>query len=435
MRLLLLALIFFTVKVFSQESIPSCAHIKTSGSSRIIHMDNYIISTPTFLSAPHPSVCKAFNTTCSNVVNLDKGQVVLSIHECEDWFYVRTYNKEKPDPYSSGWLNSKHLKKINLTEEQLKQIEQKNILQYYYKYELGKALFNDDYSLLNSLIKKSNKENIKKVLLDAIKKNDLKAVKIILNTFDLSKDDLCYSLVESVDSTSEIIDAIISKGVSVNCMDRRGWSPLLDAARSDQDTTSAKMNFNESRNFNPTPNYTSIVKTLMDKGADPNWLSSQKTGGSSPLRKAVYRNHYDIAKLLIENGADVNDYDHDGNQRGYTILMEAIFLYSYFKDPSVIHLLLKSNADINYRSKLGYNHHCETNSVGRCTFNGHTALTRAVIDKDKVIVKLLLEAGADTSICLRSKRDIRCPKDLATLGGNKEIIALFESYMEKQHSQ
>ncbi len=60
------------------------------------------------------------------------------------------------------------------------------------------------------------------------------------------------------------------------------------------------------------------AKILLDAGADPRWGGFEERGGSvanwTPLYIAILAEKYDLAKLLVEKGARVNQYsDSDGS--------------------------------------------------------------------------------------------------------------------------
>ncbi|RDL38342.1 uncharacterized protein BP5553_02682 [Venustampulla echinocandica] len=46
-----------------------------------------------------------------------------------------------------------------------------------------------------------------------------------------------------------------------------------------------------------------VVKLMLERGADPNWYPPEKT----PLMAAVHNNRFEITRMLVDYGADVND--------------------------------------------------------------------------------------------------------------------------------
>ncbi|CAD7976547.1 unnamed protein product [Amoebophrya sp. A25] len=80
---------------------------------------------------------------------------------------------------------------------------------------------------------------------------------------------------------------LLDKGVSMNCTDYMGRTPLHDAA---------------------FYGYIDLVQLLIDRKAE----IKQDDQGRTPLFKAVEAARWDIAKMLIESGCDANVTDKDG---------------------------------------------------------------------------------------------------------------------------
>ena len=95
--------------------------------------------------------------------------------------------------------------------------------------------------------------------------------------------------------------------------------------------------------------------------------------GKTPLSNACYNDNIEVAKFLIEHGADVNSKDRDW----YTPLYWAC----YKENIELVKLLLEQGADVDSKNKKG-----ETPLYWACK-KGNTE-----------IVKLLLEHGADVNI-------------------------------------
>lgn len=68
--------------------------------------------------------------------------------------------------------------------------------------------------------------------------------------------------------------------------------------------------------------------------------------GTTPLQYASFRGHYDLCKLLIELGADVNAKTHD---QGYSALMFA----AISNHTKCVRLLLEYDADVDYTNTIG----------------------------------------------------------------------------------
>jgi len=181
--------------------------------------------------------------------------------------------------------------------------------------------------------------------------------------------------------------------------------------------------FHRERMSNKTPlheaakheDYLDVVKALIKRGADVN---AKTQSGYSPLYYADSSN-IEIARTLIENGANVNETTA---RNGETPLMH---LASVSPNPDIVNLLIENKADINavakngspvlafvsdYRSsspksidsrnpenikrllKFG----CNPDSAN--TKDGTTALMYAINSENKEIISILLDAGADRVI-------------------------------------
>jgi ankyrin repeat protein len=113
------------------------------------------------------------------------------------------------------------------------------------------------------------------------------------------------------------------------------------------------------------------VEALLSNGekADEN-----DSGGFTPLMGACHRaSAYDIVKLLLEHGADVNT----ATPQGFTALMIA----SENGRLDIVRLLLDANPAVNVQDQFGL-----------------TALMRAAKAGHREVVRLLLEKGADPNV-------------------------------------
>jgi uncharacterized protein len=167
-------------------------------------------------------------------------------------------------------------------------------------------------------------------------------------------------------------------------LDSGGFTPLLYAARE---------------------NCIACVDVLLANGAD---IDLPDPDGVSPLNLAVMNANWDLAKHLIEAGADVNQWDLFGAAPLFT----AVGLHSRVDggrasiDPlnetrglDVIRLLLDRGADPNMQLFFR-----PAKVRGSTNTRGSTPLIRAATNGDMEIVRLLLEHGADATIHMADRQ-------------------------------
>jgi ankyrin repeat protein len=117
-----------------------------------------------------------------------------------------------------------------------------------------------------------------------------------------------------------------------------------------------------------------------------------------------------IIKLLIDNGADVNIKDDNGN----TSLIDAC-QHIYNQNPELIKLLIKNGADVNNRNKHGVT---AIQSVAKSS--GDDLNKKNAIE----IVKLLIKNGADVNLSGHYHSTRVSPLEEAVLANNFEIAEL-----------
>ena len=116
-------------------------------------------------------------------------------------------------------------------------------------------------------------------------------------------------------ATAETVADCLNSGSSVNARDKKGFTPLQDAAF-----------------LNNTPE---VLTVLLNAGADVNARDEE---GSTPLHRAAVNKNSEVLTVLLEAGADVNAKNEDG----FTPLHIAA---SSNDNPDVLALLLNSGAD------------------------------------------------------------------------------------------
>ncbi len=92
-----------------------------------------------------------------------------------------------------------------------------------------------------------------------------------------------------------------------------------------------------------------IIKYLVEHATDINLERSLWEAcnvGSNYSKKAYTNINLNIIQYLIDKGADVNYYDHNGK----SILMQATKVYNSFE---LVKLLVENGADVNHRDKYG----------------------------------------------------------------------------------
>lgn len=149
-----------------------------------------------------------------------------------------------------------------------------------------------------------------------------------------------------------------------------------------------------------------IARLLLERGADPNVSYNDATG--SPLDSAVSAGDPEMVSLLIKWKAGVN-YKMRGAQ---TALHTACMQKESEQASAIITVLLQSGADVNAVTHMGV-----------------TPLMNAVEADNTSAVRILLQRGADPRI---QNIKGRTALDIALNGGkNTEIISLLKSWKKK----
>ena len=142
------------------------------------------------------------------------------------------------------------------------------------------------------------------------------------------------------------------------------------------------------------------VRTLLAE--DRELARAWTDGGFTPLHYAAFFDGPEIARLLIERGADVSVIS-----RHPQLVVAPIHSAAASRQLETVRALLDAGADPNVKKE-----------------GGLTALHSAGQHGDRAMAELLLERGADTS---SATDDGRTPADLAREHGHEEVAALLES--------
>ncbi len=246
----------------------------------------------------------------------------------------------------------------------------------------------------------------------------------------------------------DIAKVLVDAGANVNLKTTAGFSPLYVAVVQKHQPVveyllTKGVSINEKYGSNGfTALYAScsigslnIAKVLVDAGANVNL---KITEGFSPLYVAVLQKHQPVVEYLLTKGASVNEYN---GSNGLTALYEACINGSL----DIAKVLVDAGADINKRNKQGrtpligavsgkkvrvveYLLTKGVNINGQGTF-GESALFIACEDGRLDLVKQLVEAGANINL---KTYDGKTPLDAARRPGRYDVVAYLESLMQPQ---
>ena len=175
------------------------------------------------------------------------------------------------------------------------------------------------------------------------------------------------------------VEHLYNLGANLNVCDDKGHTPL---------------------EFSILNGYKEIAKFLIEKGADANEKYYYK-GGWYFLTALIWASkggYKEIVELLVEKGVDVDAKDDSGE----TALMKA----SEYGYKEIIELLIEKEADINAEAEYGW-----------------TALMFASMKGHKEIAEFLIEKGADVNA---KDRYGQTALTFASRCGDKEIVELLE---------
>lgn len=187
----------------------------------------------------------------------------------------------------------------------------------------------------------------------------------------------------------DVAKLLIAKGASVNARDTAGKTPLLFCAIIYETkiqeilegsltvgkdfSTSSRVSKLGPAKYVPYKRQFDLARLLVENAADVN---AAATNGATPLMFAAQHGFADLIQYLVDHGAEVNRK----NKNGITALHAAVLA----RNSKVAELLLARGADVNAR-------------FGPST-DGRTALILAIMNADPEMVSVLLSHGADASV-------------------------------------
>ncbi|XP_071325726.1 B-cell lymphoma 3 protein homolog [Trachinotus anak] len=121
-------------------------------------------------------------------------------------------------------------------------------------------------------------------------------------------------------------------------------------------------------------NQRECLSVVLSRSSSSTCLESRNYEGLSPLHLAVLLGHKDLARMLLDAGADINAMDI---KSGQSPLMHAV----ESNNVDMVHFLIENGCDVNSQS-----------------YSGNTALHSACGRGQVDTVRLLLKSGADSSL-------------------------------------
>ncbi|WP_346863681.1 ankyrin repeat domain-containing protein [uncultured Draconibacterium sp.] len=257
-----------------------------------------------------------------------------------------------------------------------------------YSPSLLKASSEGHLEIVKTLISKGAKINGKSLvftaLIESVSKGHFEIVKeLVEHGADINKiikvkfrdgeeDNALISAIQN--GHEDIALFLIEKGAEINIKINKYTYPLILASQK---------------------GFVKIVEKLIENGA---LLDEINENGSTALIESITFDNFEIAKLLILNGADVNikATDEEGEYN-------ALCISSAKGKTDIVSLLLNHSANVNIDNSYG-----------------ETPLTLATEFNHIEVVKLLIENGADIN---KKNHNNICPLLRASIEGNKSIMS------------
>ena len=167
-------------------------------------------------------------------------------------------------------------------------------------------------------------------------------------------------------------------------------------------------------------NNTEIVKLLLQGGANPN---TRAQNGNNSLLEAASEGYVEVVKLLLEFKADPVVFQDNGATPLHIAIIGMSIKSGNINTPTFIEEALTSTLD-SY-TKIAELLVAYSNTVNAVASNGYTSLMLAAEMGCVPAVRLLLQAGADTTVQLQNGLTVN---ELAILKGHKEVVQILKDF-------